>query len=44
MPKRNSPNDINEIDDLKEFEIIKLPENVDFYPYSVAQLIIKNLE
>lgn len=34
----------NEIDDLKEFEIIKLPENVDFYPYSVAQLIIKNLE
>lgn len=34
----------NEIDDLKELEIIKLPENVDFYPYSVAQLIIKNLE
>lgn len=34
----------NEIDDLKDFKIVNLPDNVDFYPYSIAQLIIKNLE
>lgn len=34
----------NEIDDLKHLKIVNLPDNVDFYPYSIAQLIIKNLE
>lgn len=33
----------NEIDDLKELKEVKLPDNVDFYPYSIAQLIIKYL-
>lgn len=34
----------NEIDDLKNLKIVNLPPNVDFYPYSIAQLIIKHLE
>lgn len=34
----------NEIDDLKDLKILKLPDNVDFFPYSIAQLIISNLE
>ena len=34
----------NEIDEFRELKIIKLPENVNSYPYSIAQLIIKNLE
>ena len=34
----------NEIDDLKDLKIVNLPDNVDFFPYSIAQLIIKNLE
>lgn len=34
----------NEIDDLIESDVLKLPENVDFYPYSISQLIKKYLE
>ncbi|MVO09891.1 hypothetical protein GOQ30_12035 [Flavobacterium sp. TP390] len=34
----------NEIDDLKDTQVLNLPDNVDFYPFSIAQLIIQNLE